>query len=232
MINETNFGIGFAGTIAMHFETLIVSIISFFAQAIKLFLTFTFRWLIVDLFLDCIPFSSPVRIWFWKRRRKPPDKLLCSSSSLRMRNPSLSQFRFWWPVDCCIGFLSSFPVPIKPLSFASSLNPFGTLRLLNVNTKTHFENATVSKAPGSFEFAWNISKRGRRDENIWRRGRNQLQSSFKSIRTNCIRTTSIVLNAARSAAITQTESILSFCIGKRWRRNTGQDLYIYHVIYP
>ena len=34
------------------------------------------------------------------------------------------------------------------------------------------------------------------------------------------------------AAITQTESILSFCIGKRGRRNTGQDLYIYHVIYP
>ena len=120
MIDETLSGIGFAGTFIDNSEIKFVALFSFFDQAIELFLTVPFRGLIVELLLDCNTFGLPIRLWFQKRQRKPPDKLLYIPSSSRSRGPSSSQlnsgllrcnptslrFRFWQPVDCSVS--SSF----------------------------------------------------------------------------------------------------------------------------
>ena len=133
MFNKTLFGTGFAGTIAMHFGISIVSIFSFLSLAIELFLTFPFRWLIVESYLNCN--SLPVKFWFRKPRRKPPDS---------SRNPSLLWFRFG---NQLIVVWSHLNLP----SFKSNIHhshPFlesGTLRLLNVRTKTHFETRPSQK---------------------------------------------------------------------------------------
>ena len=75
MTNESCFGFGSVGTVAENFEI----VISFLAPAIYLFLTFSFRGLIVGLFAfisrglivgfywDCITFGRPVKFWFRKR---------------------------------------------------------------------------------------------------------------------------------------------------------------------
>ena len=75
MFNETLFGIGFIGAVAEKFEIAIVAIVSLLTLATNLIFTFLFRGLIVELtFLDCITFGRPVKFWFRKSRRKPPDK--------------------------------------------------------------------------------------------------------------------------------------------------------------
>ena len=104
MTNESFFGLGFVWTVAENFGITIFAIISFFAMAIKLSFTFSFCELIVECFAflsrrliveshwDCIAFGRPVKFWFRKCRRKPPDKL-CNPSPSRLRDPSSSRFR-------------------------------------------------------------------------------------------------------------------------------------------
>ena len=73
MFNKTLFGIGFIGAVAEKFEIAIVAILSLLKLATNLIFAFSFRGLIVELILDCITFGRPVKFWFRKRRRKPPD---------------------------------------------------------------------------------------------------------------------------------------------------------------
>ena len=72
MTNESFFGLGFVGTVGVNFETAIVA---FFYSFASVFLTFSFRGLIVELLIflshvlivesywDCIAFGQLVKFW-------------------------------------------------------------------------------------------------------------------------------------------------------------------------
>ena len=102
MFNKTLFGIGLIGTDTKKFEIAILTIVSFFELVIDLILLFPFRGLIVELLLDCNIFGLPVKFWFRKRRKKPPDKLCNPRSPRLILSSSSSRFQFW------TGWLSSY----------------------------------------------------------------------------------------------------------------------------